>query len=107
LVPSVTFDDAGAYVAMVSNRYGTLVSSTARLSVVPALRFQSFGATNRTIDLSWNAIPGNNYILQRKTNLDHAEWVDVPGAIRASDFIIVTNLLLDSAQTFYRVRLSP
>lgn len=65
----------------------------------------SIGSNGMT--LSWPAVPGLNYALQYKTNLDDAAWTDWPGAV------IVTNetvMVTDPAiypQRFYRLMLRP
>jgi hypothetical protein len=60
------------------------------------------------VQLTWTSIPGKQYRLRYKTNLDAAAWLDLPASVTASG---VETAGLDVApaaeQRFYQVRLEP
>ena len=61
-----------------------------------------------TLALSWLAIPGQTYAVQSTTNLAQTNWVDLGGAITATNSTMtITNAVNPRGQTFYRVVLVP
>ncbi|HWF18993.1 MAG TPA: kelch repeat-containing protein [Verrucomicrobiae bacterium] len=56
--------------------------------------------------LSWNAVVGQSYHIQYETNSTQTDWLDLVGAITATNYIISvtdTNVNAASPQKFYRI----
>jgi subtilase family serine protease len=76
---NVQTNQAGAYLVLVSNSGGSVVSSAATLRVLvsPAVAFTkpSVGATN--VSLSVQSVAGVNYTLQYKNSMTDATWTSI------------------------------
>lgn len=71
------------------------------------LQINSISVSNASVTLSWITLPGSNYQVQLRTNLQATNWLNVGSPITASD---TTASLTDAAvvpQCFYRVVLVP
>ncbi len=44
-------------------------------------RLTAAATANSTVSLTWSAVPGKNYQIQYKTNLDDAVWLTAPGSV--------------------------
>jgi hypothetical protein len=103
----VTDSDAGRYSVVVSNAYGS-ASSSADLTVVSPLLIEQVTLGIDGVAISWNAIPGQNYLLQYKDSLDDTDWISVLPAITAiAPNVLTTNALNNPTQRFYRITLVP
>ena len=103
----VSDGDAGTYSVIVSNAYGS-VTSSAELTVVSPLMLENITLTQNGAAITWNAVPGQNYLLQYKDSLDETGWTSVLPAMTAiAPNILTTNLLSNPTQRFYRIVLVP
>jgi hypothetical protein len=60
------------------------------------------------VAISWNAVPGQNYLLQYKDSLDETNWTSLPPAVSANTPTLqATNTLYNPSNRFYRVTLLP
>ena len=108
ILAEVTAAQAGEYSVVVSNGYGNVTSTLAALTVAPPLSIGTFVLDGGHSTIGWNAVPGENYLLQSKNNLNDTNWTPVPPTVRATDWaIFVTNALNSSTQQFYRTILVP
>jgi Stage II sporulation protein/Putative Ig domain len=55
------------------------------------------------LNLSWPAIPGTFYLVQYKTNLSDASWINLVPSVVASSSTASKTDLLNSTQRFYRI----
>jgi hypothetical protein len=106
----VTLADAGDYLVVVTNLYGSVTSSLARLthiSLPPG--FNQIGGlllSAGNMQLSFVGIPGWNYALDRSFSLSPADWV--PQATNpAGDggALVFTNTPDPTTNNFWRIRL--
>ena len=108
VLAAVTDADAGAYSVMVSNAYGTVRSSPADLTVARALLIEQITVGPDGVVLGWNAVPGQNYLLEYKDNLEDTNWTsELPAVTAVASSVLTTNPFLNSAQRFYRAILLP
>lgn len=108
VLPSVSASDAATYNVVLSNSYAALTSSAANLTVAAPLLINSIRVSNAVASLSWNAIPGNSYTLQTKTNLRQTNWNDPGPILQATGAtVFATNAVVGNTQRFYRVFLLP
>jgi hypothetical protein len=99
----ITDGDAGKYSVVVSNAYGS-VSSSADLTVVSPLLIEQVTLGKDGVAITWNAVPGQNYLLQYKGSLEDTNWISVVPTVTAiAPSVLVTNPLANSTQRFYRV----
>jgi len=65
-------------------------------------------ASEDSIVLTWNAIPGKAYRLQFKSHMTESGWTDLPGDVLASDSTAMkTDVINATAQRYYRVLVLP
>jgi hypothetical protein len=103
----VSDGDAGTYSVIVSNAYGS-ASSSAELTVVSPLLIENITLTQDGVAITWNAVPGQNYLLQYKDNLYDTDWTSVLPAMTAiAPNVLATNPLSNPTQRFYRITLVP
>jgi len=79
------------------------VRSTA---AVPPPAFQSAAISNKSVLLTWSATVSQAYQFQYSTNLVSTNWINLGGAITATNATMNTtdtNALSGSAQRFYRI----
>jgi hypothetical protein len=108
LLAAATDGDVGGYSVVVSNVYGSLSSNTAFLAVVSPLSIGYLTLGQDGVAISWNAVPGQSYLLQYKDNLDDTNWTSLPPAVSANAPILqATNTLDNLSNRFYRVTLLP
>lgn len=108
-IGSAQLTDAGNYVVVITNIYGTATSSTALLTVIDASppAFGSPSVSGGNIILNWSATPGRVYRVQYKPNLSAASWTDIPPDITAvGSSISITNPIA-GPESYYRVILLP
>jgi hypothetical protein len=104
---AVSTNDDALYSALVSNAYGSSLSSNARLTILP-LAIQSISVKTGTAAIVWSSIPGSNYVLQRKDLISDTGWTDLlPGVQAVSNSASATNGVAGFTRRFYRVRLGP
>jgi hypothetical protein len=104
-LPSVTATNAGLYIVVVTNTYGSVTSTPALLTVVPAPQLGVVPAPG-SVRLNAAGVAGDTYWLQAATSLNPpAVWVtvatnvaDATGVVQFSD----TNLS-GTAGRFYRL----
>ncbi|MDB6125657.1 MAG: hypothetical protein JWQ71_4650 [Pedosphaera sp.] len=83
-------------------------TKTFNVNVVPRPAFQSANVASGNITLGWNAIAGQTYRLQYKTNLDDSAWLNVPGDVLAtSPAANKIDSVGSDTQRFYRIILLP
>jgi hypothetical protein len=71
---------------------------------LPPPQFTSLSLAPGFVTLVWQAIPGMNYHLQYKTNLNDVNWTDVAPDISATNnSVTFTNATSTDAQRFYRL----
>jgi uncharacterized repeat protein (TIGR01451 family) len=64
--------------------------------------------TNGEVKLSWSAVPGVQYRVQYKSDLNDADWIDVVTPITASNTTAnITDLIGPVPQRFYRILVLP
>lgn len=96
--------NAGTYSVTVSNQFGGVLSSNATLTIFAPPAFQTIGFTNRTVYLSWSAIPGQVYQPQFKTSLSNPNWINLGTPLSASSTALsTTDPAVTNSQRFYRV----
>jgi len=108
LLPAVSTRDGADYSVQVSNAYGSLFSSPARLTVASPLLIEHITVTGGAAAVIWSAIPGANYALQYKEHPDDTNWNDLPPPVTASGTnAAASDVFGGSPQRFYRVFLLP
>ena len=80
--------------------------SNARGSVVGPLRIESVSASEGSVVISWSAIPGRTYSLQKKLEMD-TDWEDILPAVTAEGPMASATNSATNPQGFYRVHLLP
>ena len=108
ILPGVTASDAAIYSVIATNSYGAVTSSPASLTVVAPLAINSILVSNDVASVSWNAIPGNNYLLKNAEVLGQSNWNE-PGPIlqATGNTATASEPVVGSTQRFYRVLLLP
>jgi len=62
--------------------------------------------TNGVASIAWNAVDGQQYVVEYTDALDSTNWISLLPAIRANGAVVTaTNELSGVAQRFYRIRL--
>ncbi len=99
--------DAGSYAVVVTNLYGSALSTPAILVVSATLpQFQSVTVANNTINFSCSAVAGLRYQVQYTTNLAPSDWTDLGDVVLATNStLMVTGAVNGSSQRFYRVKI--
>lgn len=79
------------------------------LAPVAAPVFQSVKRTNGIITFTWSATMGLVYQAQYKTNLNSTNWINLGGAVNATNSTITASDVIapTPAQRFYRIQLLP
>jgi len=104
VLTGLTGGDAGGYSVVVSNAYGSVSSTSAQLTVVSPLLIEQITLGKDGVSISWNAVPGLNYLLQYKDTLDNTNWTSVlPALSPIVPTVLTTDFLPYSTQRFYRV----
>jgi hypothetical protein len=103
VLPSVTSADAGSYIAIVSNAFGAVTSSPATLTVTDPLTIQPIVASSDVNILQWSAIPGSNYALQYKDDLNWPAWSNLVSVTATGSSIAITNTAPLPQQRFFRI----
>jgi hypothetical protein len=67
---------------------------------------QSISVSNGIVTITWSAVAGRSYTLDRKDGWDGTNWTEVPPAVSASGST-ATDKVADAIQRFYRVVLQP
>ena len=105
----VTLADAGDYMVVVTNLYGSVTSSLARLthiSLPPG--FNQMGGqllSAGNMRLSFVGIPGWNYALDRSFSLSPADWVpQATNPAGVGGALVFTNTPDPATNNFWRVR---
>ena len=78
-------------------------TQTFLVTVWPALRIQSIWLTGEVVSLTWNAIPGSNYVVQWNPDLPAADWTNLPGIITAPGPTVAKEDSAGELQRYYRV----
>ena len=105
---TVSEGDAGSYMVVITNRYGSVTSRVAQLVFVPEPAVESVRMTNGTAVITWGSVAGQSYQLQFKEGLGSTNWQDaLPAITAAGTKTTVTNSLGSALQRFYRIILAP
>ena len=105
---NITAAAAGTYSVIVSNALGSVTSSGALLTVIPAPVFQTVRQTNGALALTWSAAVGQKYQLQYKPDLTAAGWTNLGNWFLATNALMsASDLIGSNPQRFYRVVLLP
>jgi uncharacterized repeat protein (TIGR03803 family) len=106
-VNNINADDAGTYSVVVTNALGSVTSSGAVLTVLGAAPvFQFVAQSGGMVVFSWSATPGQLYQVQSTADLASAEWINLGGAIAATNTSMSASHTIGSgSQEFYRVLL--
>ena len=65
-------------------------------------------ASENSVVVTWNAIPGKTYRVQFKSDLTESSWSDLPGDVIASDSTAMkTDVINENTQRYYRVLVLP
>jgi hypothetical protein len=100
--------NAGTYMVNVSNRVGSVTSSQAQMTVVPAPVLQLPVKTTNMIVLTWSAVPGQKYQVQSKTDLTATTWANLgQPVLAAGSTASATNSTGSFSQGYYRVVVVP
>jgi subtilase family serine protease len=78
--------------------------------VIPSPSFAAVFMASNGVALTWNTLPNAGYLVQYKTNLLQANWLNLGGLITAVTntlTLVDTNAFNASSQRFYRVSVSP
>ncbi len=76
--------------------------------VVSPPAMTSMVSPSGTVSLSWTAIPGTQYRVQYKADLNEAAWNDLPGDVTASaETAVKTDTSSTPGQRFYRIIVLP
>jgi hypothetical protein len=69
---------------------------------------QSISVSNGIVTITWSAVAGRNYMLERKNDWDGTNWSEVlPAASAIGPTATATDAVGDAVQRFYRVVLQP
>lgn len=83
-------------------------TNTFKVTVLARPILQSIAVTNQVIWLRWNAITGQKYRVQLKTNLSQANWSNLaPEIVATGPLASATNATSVGTRQFYRVMLVP
>jgi uncharacterized repeat protein (TIGR03803 family) len=106
---NLSIDDVGSYSVMITNLSGSVVSTTAQLSIQLALpAFQSVKQSEGNLILVWNTDPGFTYQLQSRPDLTSGPWTNLGSPVTASGPSLQTSVPIGpSALRFYRVLMFP
>lgn len=77
------------------------------VAVWPQLLLQSITLTGQVATLTWNAIPGSNYLVEWNPDLGTSTWTNLPGPITAPGPTATRQDSLGPVQRYYRVILAP
>jgi hypothetical protein len=101
---NVTLADAGNYVVLANNLYGSAVSPEFTLTVfipaIPATLGSPTYTANNQFQFTVNGTAGTNYIVQVSTNLATANWVSL--FTNATPFTFIDTNAHSFTQRFYR-----
>ena len=88
-----------------TNLLANILSYGASQAASAGLRFQTVTLTNGMISFGWSAQLGRIYQLQYKTNLVQPDWINLGGAITASNTVLSATYPIGSDnQRFFRVQ---
>jgi len=109
-IASARMGDAGSYQVIISNLYGTNVSSAATLTVTaqaPTLQSAAVSQSNGALSLAWSAPPGQVCQIQYKTDLSQSGWFNLGGPITVTNGVVSATDGLSNSLRFYRLVLLP
>ena len=97
--------DEASYSVIAANAYGTITSSLATLTVLPApLRLTNIIANaDNSVTLTWNVVSGTNYSFQYKDNFTNTLWTTISSPTANSSILTVTDGPVTNAQRFYQL----
>jgi hypothetical protein len=75
--------------------------------VVARPSIESITVTNEIATVTWTAIAGQNYWLQKTPSLETPTWADIGAEVLASGSTAAQTNATSGSVQFYRVRLSP
>jgi hypothetical protein len=103
---NVTAANSGTYTAVVTNFWGTTVSSNAVLNVQSALPpppVLQGSASGGQFTLSFPSVVSDSYTVDYKTNITDPVWTELTNFIAGDTNSSVTDSLTNSPQRYYRV----
>jgi hypothetical protein len=69
---------------------------------------QSISVSNDIVVITWSAVAGRNYSLERNDNCDGTNWTEVPPTVPANgSTATATDAVAGAIQRFYRIVLRP
>jgi subtilisin-like proprotein convertase family protein len=90
-----------------ANRFGPVPVSVFVSKVTPAIDFRlriiRWQFVTNSFCVTWNSIPGSNYVVQAKPDLSVTNWDTVSPVIQATDYETTWCLPLPSVYHFFRV----
>ena len=105
-LPSVTADDAGNYVAVVTSDGKSATSNPGNLTLVPlVLQPPVFGPADVT--LTFSSIPGRTYAIEANPSLDPAGWSVLKQVPADGATASLQDAVIDQPSRLWRVHVAP
>jgi uncharacterized repeat protein (TIGR01451 family) len=82
-------------------------SKTFQIVVVARPRIETIQVEGTNVVMTWTAVPGLQYGVQFKTNLNTTNWSELPGGVTATNSSAGREDLRQPAQRFYQIRVIP
>ena len=82
-------------------------SKTFQVVVVVRPRLQSIEVADTNVVMKWTAVPGLQYGVQFKTNLNFTNWSELPGGVTATNATATRVDVRQPVQRFYQIRVLP
>jgi len=89
---------------VISKSDGTIRQMVSSLGALVITRTTKSG---NNLTLEWQAIPGWNYRVQYRTDLNSGDWTDLAGDVTAPGLVATKTTSIDEQIRFYRVRWLP
>jgi autotransporter-associated beta strand protein len=105
VLTNVTAGMAGNYSVLVSNANGTAQSAAATLQVLPPPQLTVQQRANGSLQWSGYALPGENYLVQRNTNIATSNWVTIASNTADTNGLVqfIVPGTLAPSNAFYRL----
>jgi uncharacterized repeat protein (TIGR03803 family) len=103
---NITMANAGTYTLIVSNALGSITSSGAVLTVIPAPVFQSIMLDHiGGVTFIISTVGGHTYQLQSAPDLTSGNWANIGSAFQPARTFWISGAAISNSQQFYRVEL--